>query len=318
MARRAVAPSSRAGSRSFEITMTVPGAVGVIQGTQCRDRSRSHHRRGHRAGSANRPRLHRGWGPVHRPARAQPRNDCPMRTTRCRGDAWRADPDRGGDCLVAGARFRQGVPRGRRGGAKLPQGLEGTLPHIRLVPTGGVSLETAAASSRPGPRHWAWWRPGRRQGLARRTRRGGHRSARASSWRSSSRHAQRSEGIHLGLRPPPRTQRGEERTQSSLKATRGLHGRPVPATGSGHRPPVPSTAAVTLAADQPTNLRQAVLRPGHVTGAAKGCGGAPVTSTAYQSGLGSGTQTMLAETSPISVSIHLRRGQDRSGIAHRW
>ena len=62
----------------------------------------------------------------------------------------------------AGADFVKVFPCGQVGGAKYIKALKGPLPHIPLVPTGGVNLNTAAEFIEAGAPRWGlgenWFR----------------------------------------------------------------------------------------------------------------------------------------------------------------
>jgi len=104
------------------------------------------------------------------------------------------------------------------GGASYLKALKAPLPHIKLVPTGGVSLQTAAGLHQgwgrgPGPwaATWSTSKPCARD---------------ATNWSpiarsylliSSNRHG-RSRRVRLDVSPPLRTPRGEERTQRPTRA----------------------------------------------------------------------------------------------------
>jgi 2-dehydro-3-deoxyphosphogluconate aldolase/(4S)-4-hydroxy-2-oxoglutarate aldolase len=113
----AVAAIQAGGLPILEITMTVPGALGVIEAVALRYGDR----------------VLVGAGTVLSAETAR-------------------------DCVSAGARFivsptlsvRTVDPCDSAGGAPHVKALKGPFPHIPLIPTGGVSLETVAAYIRAG------------------------------------------------------------------------------------------------------------------------------------------------------------------------
>jgi 2-dehydro-3-deoxyphosphogluconate aldolase/(4S)-4-hydroxy-2-oxoglutarate aldolase len=150
MARRAVAAILKGGISVLEITMTVPGAVGVIK----------------ELSAEIDPEVIIGAGTVLDPLTAR---DCVeagaefivspalnLETIAFCGQQGIAvmpgalTPTEVVTAWTAGADFVKVFPAGAVGGASYIKALKAPLPHIKIVPTGGVSLETATAFIKAG------------------------------------------------------------------------------------------------------------------------------------------------------------------------
>jgi 2-dehydro-3-deoxyphosphogluconate aldolase/(4S)-4-hydroxy-2-oxoglutarate aldolase len=150
MARRAVAAILKGGISVLEITMTVPGAVGVIK----------------ELSAEIDPEVIIGAGTVLDPQTAQACIDAGaqfivspslnLETIAFCGQHGIAvmpgalTPTEVVTAWTAGADFVKVFPAGAVGGASYIKALKAPLPHIKIVPTGGVSLETAAAFIKAG------------------------------------------------------------------------------------------------------------------------------------------------------------------------
>ena len=150
MARRAVAAILKGGISVLEITMTVPGAVDVIRGlTEEID-----------------PEVIIGAGTVMDAQTAQtcieagaqfivsPALD--LQTIALCGQQGivvmpgALTPSEVVTAWTAGADFVKVFPAGAVGGASYIKALKAPLPQVKIVPTGGVSLQTAAAFIKAG------------------------------------------------------------------------------------------------------------------------------------------------------------------------
>jgi 2-dehydro-3-deoxyphosphogluconate aldolase/(4S)-4-hydroxy-2-oxoglutarate aldolase len=150
MARRAVAAILKGGISVLEITMTVPGAVGVIK----------------ELSATIDPEVIIGAGTVLDPQTAQACIDAGaqfivspalnLETVALCGRLGIAvmpgvlTPTEVVTAWSAGADFVKVFPAGAVGGASYIKALKAPLPHVKIVPTGGVSLETAAAFIKAG------------------------------------------------------------------------------------------------------------------------------------------------------------------------
>jgi len=150
MARRAVAAILKGGISVLEITMTVPGAVGVIK----------------ELSAEIDPEVIIGAGTVLDPQTAQSCIDAGaqfivspalnLETVALCGRLGIAvmpgvlTPTEVVTAWSAGADFVKVFPAGAVGGASYIKALKAPLPHVKIVPTGGVSLETAAAFIKAG------------------------------------------------------------------------------------------------------------------------------------------------------------------------
>jgi 2-dehydro-3-deoxyphosphogluconate aldolase/(4S)-4-hydroxy-2-oxoglutarate aldolase len=150
MARRAVAAILKGGISVLEITMTVPGAVGVIKALSAEID----------------PEVIIGAGTVLDPKTARACIEAGaqfivspalnLETIALCGQLGvvvmpgALTPTEVVTAWSAGADFVKVFPAGAVGGASYLKALKAPLPHIRLVPTGGVSLETAAAFIKAG------------------------------------------------------------------------------------------------------------------------------------------------------------------------
>ena len=150
MARRAVAAILKGGISVLEITMTVPGAVGVIKELTAEID----------------PEVIIGAGTVMDARTAQACIEAGAQfivspalsletIAFCKQQGVLVMPGALTPTEVvtawsAGADFVKVFPAGAVGGASYLKALKAPLPHIKLVPTGGVSLQTAAAFIKAG------------------------------------------------------------------------------------------------------------------------------------------------------------------------
>ena len=150
MARRAVAAILKGGIAVLEITMTVPGAVGVIKELTAEID----------------PEVIIGAGTVMDARTAQACIEAGAQfivspalsletIAFCKQQGVLVMPGALTPTEVvtawsAGADFVKVFPAGAVGGASYLKALKAPLPHIKLVPTGGVSLQTAAAFIKAG------------------------------------------------------------------------------------------------------------------------------------------------------------------------
>jgi 2-dehydro-3-deoxyphosphogluconate aldolase/(4S)-4-hydroxy-2-oxoglutarate aldolase len=150
MARRAVAAILKGGISVLEITMTVPGAIGVIK----------------ELSAEIDPEVIIGAGTVLDPETAQACIDAGAQfivspalnldTVALCGRLGVAvmpgvlTPTEVVTAWSAGADFVKVFPAGAVGGASYIKALKAPLPHVKIVPTGGVSLETAVAFIKAG------------------------------------------------------------------------------------------------------------------------------------------------------------------------
>ena len=174
---------------NLELTLTVPGAVEVIAKLVKRFGDRTAGRRRHRAG---RRRRRRPASPPARRSSSAPALDLPHGRPLPPGGRARCFPGAltPTEIIAAwkgGADMVKVFPCSAVGGASYLKAVKAPLPQIEMVPTGGVSVETAPRSSRPARPRWAWaaiWSTSRpcARGAGRSSPRG-----RAATSRSSSR-----------------------------------------------------------------------------------------------------------------------------------
>ena len=134
----------------LEITMTVPDAVALIRELTKRGPRRRRRRR-HRPRRRDRAGLHRRGRPLRRQPGPRPRDDQGLPRRRRRRPPGRPHPHRGRHRVEGRRRPGEGVSlRGPWAGRRYIKSLKAPLPQIDLVPTGGVSLQTAKAFLKAG------------------------------------------------------------------------------------------------------------------------------------------------------------------------
>ncbi len=135
------------GVEVLEITFTVPRAHKVLE--RVADRLGEAPWTRDCFGYGDRPDRPVGRGRIHRGPNRQPGGHPTLSPLRQTGHARGPHPHRGARGLGSGGGYRQGVPLGLTGPGYL-KALLGPLPQVRLMPTGGVNLQTAADFLRAG------------------------------------------------------------------------------------------------------------------------------------------------------------------------
>ncbi len=139
------------GVNVLEITMTVPGAVKVIE-SRGQIRQRSSCRSRNRARSRNRSGMSACGSSVHCQPGTQSRHDRNLSPIQCPHRSGSLTPTEVITAWSAGADFVKVFPCGSVGGASYIKNLHGPFPQVKMIPTGGVSLKTAADFIKAGAR----------------------------------------------------------------------------------------------------------------------------------------------------------------------
>ena len=124
--------------------MTVPGAVKVIEEVA---RKMTAAKRSSEPALCSTPKLrglHASRCAIYRQSRAQSRNDSDLPPIQHPVMPGALTPTEVVTAWTAGADFVKVFPAGSVGGASYIKNLKGPLPQIKFIPTGGVSLKTAA------------------------------------------------------------------------------------------------------------------------------------------------------------------------------
>ena len=144
-AMRAIDAIREGGISVLEITMTVPGAVRVIEEVCQALRGSALVGAGTVLDPGNGHVVHFGWSAVCRESCSEP---CRLLHVASEHDVavmpGALTPTEVVQAWTAGADFVKVFPAGAVGGPSYLKALKAPLPQIELVPTGGVSLKTAA------------------------------------------------------------------------------------------------------------------------------------------------------------------------------